>query len=221
LENKKSGIIAKYTYRRVSVHIAHLLALKTQITPNQVTAIRLILSFIAIPFLVSGRSFYLILGGSIVAVSFVLDYVDGDLARLKNLESGKGELFDVVSDRIITIISIFSLSLGLFRNTNNIFDLLSGATVIALLYMSEVIDITLERTCSSSLREKFNSELEFVGRLFGRFGFEDIIYYFGEDFLYSLIIIGCIFNLAHVILPLLILHYSIVELSSLFRILRS
>ena len=218
---RKNGIIAKHIYRRVSAHVVRFLVLKTQITPNQVTAVRLILSFIAAPFLVIGKHFYLLVGGVIVAAAFILDYVDGDLARLKNLESEKGKLFDVVSDRIIIIVSILSLSLGLFRNTKNIFDLLCGATIISLFYISEVIDALLERMYASSLRETFSSEIELVNKLFRRLFFENNVYYFGEDFLYSLIIIGCIFNLIRLILLLLIFYSSIIVSSCLFKILQN
>jgi phosphatidylglycerophosphate synthase len=181
--------------------------------------VRTILSFIAAPFFILGTHFNLLVGGVIVAAAFILDYVDGDLARLKNLESKKGRFFDVVSDRIMIILSIFTLSLGLFRNANNILDLVFGTIVISLLYISELIDTLLEQISARSLRETFNSELEFVSRLFRHFSSGNV-YYFGEDFVYSLIIIGCIFNMAHVILILLIVYLSSITFASLYKIMR-
>ena len=217
---RKSGIIAKYAYRKVSVHVARFLAVKTQITPNQVTASSLILSFVAAPFLVTGKHFHLLVGGIIVAAAFTLDYVDGDLARLKNLESKRGWFFDVVSDRISIIVSILSLSVGLFGNTKNFFDLLCGAIVISLFYLSDVTDAWLEKIYGSTLQKTYGSEIELVNKLLRRFGLEINVYYFGEDFLYSLIIIGCVLNLVRFTLLLLIFSTSVLLTSCLYKVLK-
>ena len=219
-EIKKEGIIAKYTYRKISSKIARFLASKTRITPNQVTAIRLILTFIAIPFLSLGERFYFQIGGVIVTLAFILDYVDGDLARQQNSTSMKGKFFDVVFDRLSIILSISSMSVGLFRNTMNPFNLFHGAIVISLFYLSDIIDVWLDKTFANSLQGIYRSEIDVFNKLLGRFRVSNV-YYFGEDSYYSLIIIGCIFNATHVIFSLLTIGFSVSLTISLFKVAKS
>jgi phosphatidylglycerophosphate synthase len=217
---RKSGIIAKYAYKRISIRVASFLAIKTRITPNQVTALSLILSLVAAPFLVSDRYFHQLSGGVILAAAFTLDYVDGDLARLKNLKSKEGEFFDVVSDRISIIVSILSLSIGLFGNSKNFLDLLLGVMVISLFYISDVADALLEKIYGGTLQKTYSFEIGLVNRLLRRLGLEINVYYFGEDFLYSLIIIGCVLNQVRLMLLLFTFSTSFLLTSCLYKVLK-
>ena len=222
MQNRKSGLIANLTFRRLSHYIVRFLR-NTQITPNQITAFRLILAFSAAPFLIIGKEAYLLLGGIISAASFTFDYVDGDLARQKQLESKTGQLLDVLFDRITIIILVFSLSLGLFRNTMTLFDLLLGIMIISLLYMSEIIDTLLEKIFHSSFRDMYRLEIDSVTGFLRRLGFESEqtnVYLFGEDFLYSLIIIGIVLNVVRYALLLLLLYTSGLVLLSIIKILK-
>jgi len=78
-----------------SKYITYYIANNTKITPNQITFLSAILSLIA------GILFYndyYILGAILFQIGYILDIVDGSLARVKNMQSRFGAFFDVFTD---------------------------------------------------------------------------------------------------------------------------
>ena len=82
--------------RRVSVPVARALA-HTPLTPNQVSVIAFAMACGALALLAIGRN---IEAGMLIQASSIVDGVDGDLARAKNMASKFGGLFDAVLDRL-------------------------------------------------------------------------------------------------------------------------
>ena len=89
------GPVSRYLNRRVSVPIARVLA-HTPLTPNQVSVAACAMAFGALWLLAVGRN---IEAGVLIQASSIVDGVDGDLARAKNMASKFGGLFDAVLDR--------------------------------------------------------------------------------------------------------------------------
>jgi len=78
-----------------SKYITYYIANNTKITPNQITFLSAILSLIA------GILFYndyYVLGAILFQIGYILDIVDGSLARVKNMQSRFGAFFDVFTD---------------------------------------------------------------------------------------------------------------------------
>ncbi len=76
-------------------YITYFLVNKTEITPNQVTTISFLLAIF------SGIAFnfqYFITGAILYQLSYILDIVDGSIARSKNLSSKIGAFYDVFTD---------------------------------------------------------------------------------------------------------------------------
>ncbi len=76
-------------------YITFYLANRSKVSPNQIT----LLSFIFAVF--AGVSFFYnsyISGAVLYQISYILDIVDGSLARVKNLSSKLGAFFDVFTD---------------------------------------------------------------------------------------------------------------------------
>ncbi|GGK30225.1 CDP-alcohol phosphatidyltransferase [Caldalkalibacillus thermarum] len=91
----KDGLISRHLNRKVSLQITKRLA-STPVTPNQVTVASFIVS------LASALSFaagFPLVGGLLAQFSSILDGVDGELARLKFLQSQYGGLVDAILDR--------------------------------------------------------------------------------------------------------------------------
>ncbi len=96
------GIVSRYLNRPLSRPTARMLT-RTPVTPNGVTAFTLLLAVATGVMLAAGWN---VAGGiSIQAVS-VIDGVDGELARLRNLATRFGAVFDAVSDRYADAIMI-------------------------------------------------------------------------------------------------------------------
>ena len=99
------GIVSKYLNRRLSRPIAQLLK-RTFITPNQVSVVALLMA------LGSAALFYYdqnIWAGALVQASSIVDGVDGDLARAKDMASRFGGFFDALLDRYADVFVLTGL----------------------------------------------------------------------------------------------------------------
>ena len=95
----------------------------TKITPNQVTIFRAVFNILALVFFIAGDYLSLILAFCAFQINEILDHVDGDLARHKNMQSRKGLFLEYLVDVPgSTVCGLFGLSvtIGIYRNTNDI-----------------------------------------------------------------------------------------------------
>lgn len=78
--------------------VTRLLAKKRWLTPDEVTIVSLVLGLMTGLFFAVGDRWALVTGGLLYYVSFVLDCVDGKLARTLNVSSPRGHALDAMSD---------------------------------------------------------------------------------------------------------------------------
>lgn len=76
------------------------------LTPNQYTALTIILAFIAFLFLIKARIIFALF--LFIFASF-LDFVDGAVARYKNLATKFGAYFDTIADRFVEFFLLFGI----------------------------------------------------------------------------------------------------------------
>lgn len=108
------GLLARIIDRRLSWRISRRLA-RTRITPNQVTLTNTALGFL-IALMFAMPSYWLRLGaGLLFLVSVTLDGVDGELARLKMVESESGRRLDVLTDNLVEVAIFVGLMVGCYR----------------------------------------------------------------------------------------------------------
>lgn len=89
------GIVSRYLNRPLSRPAARALV-NTSVTPNAITAFTLLLALATGAMLAAGWN---IAGGVAIQAVSVIDGVDGELARLRNLATRFGAVFDAVTDR--------------------------------------------------------------------------------------------------------------------------
>lgn len=89
------GIVSRYLNRPLSRPLARVLRW-TPLTPNTVTSFTLLLALASGVAIAAGWN---IAGGIAIQAVSVLDGVDGELARLKNMATRFGGVFDAVTDR--------------------------------------------------------------------------------------------------------------------------
>lgn len=82
----------------VAIPVTKLLAKRRWLTPDEVTIISLVLGLLTGLFFAVGDRWALIVGGLVYYVSFVLDCVDGKLARSLDVSSPRGHALDAMSD---------------------------------------------------------------------------------------------------------------------------
>ena len=108
------ALMARVVDRRLSWRLSLRLA-RTHVTPNQVTIINTALGLGCAALLAS--TFYLLrlCGALLFLLSITLDGVDGELARLRMLESRFGKRLDVITDNVVHVAVFVGIAVGCYR----------------------------------------------------------------------------------------------------------
>ena len=139
---QKNGIIGVFTRRYISSNITKLLV-KTPLKPNHITFLSLMFGLTGCYLLSTGQPNLLIASGIFIFLSKILDGVDGEVARLKNLVSKRGGWLDGISDRFKENVLFFCLALGLYNQSGDIKSFIYGFVAIIAIHM---LSIVLEHT---------------------------------------------------------------------------
>lgn len=119
--------------RKVTRHVSRQLTrwfLPTSLTPNQITALSFLLGLGSAWLFLQANYWIGVAGAMLLLVSAWIDCTDGEIARLKFMESKWGGFFDIVSDNIVHWAVFFSMGWGLYHSTGReIFKLLGGLAV--------------------------------------------------------------------------------------------
>jgi len=112
------ALMARVVDRRLSWRLSLRLA-RTHITPNQVTIINTALGLGCAALLASTFYWLRLCGALLFLLSITLDGVDGELARLRMLESRFGERLDVISDNVVHVAVFVGIAVGCYRLSNS------------------------------------------------------------------------------------------------------
>lgn len=111
LRKNTDGPISRIFNRPISIKISELL-LKTKMTPNQISLISFIVSFLGALFFYFGDYVFLVVGGLLVHLSSIIDDCGGEVSQLKLSESKYGDWLDTVLDRYADAIIILGMIHG-------------------------------------------------------------------------------------------------------------
>ena len=119
--------------------------LRTSVTPNHLTTLRLVTGITASALIASGTPAATNLGSGIFVASIVLDRADGDLARQTNQQSNKGHRYDLLADGLCNSMIFLALGYALHGSSYGPFALVMG--IIAGLSVAGILAfaILLER----------------------------------------------------------------------------
>jgi phosphatidylglycerophosphate synthase len=93
--------------------------ISTPLTPNQITAASLAVGLLAAACFLPESFAWSLLGWLLFESSYVLDCVDGEIARLKMQESPLGAWIDSMADNVVQAAILFVLSVRLQRSTGH------------------------------------------------------------------------------------------------------
>jgi hypothetical protein len=114
---------------------------KTRITPNQVTLAAFFVAAASIVMIALWPGYLGLVAGVVVfEFSYVLDCVDGMLARLRGTQSTVGHLFDFLMDEIKAFAMLGAVSIRLWRQTHDDRFLVLG--VVGLVCLASGIALT-------------------------------------------------------------------------------
>ncbi len=109
LVKKADGIISRNINRKISLSLTRQL-MRTKVTPNQVTAVVLLVGILSGPIIVYFGGYWgLVAGGLLYYSSSVLDGCDGELSRLRFQGSPLGAWLDTVVDDTVGLSYILGL----------------------------------------------------------------------------------------------------------------
>lgn len=114
LTRNGDGLTAFLINRPISLSISKIL-LKTPATPNHVTFFNLLLGIYAGFMLASGEAMGIAIGALLMQMVSIFDGIDGELARMKLLQSPIGAWFDTVSDDVVRIATIVGLGVSCYK----------------------------------------------------------------------------------------------------------
>lgn len=144
MKKERENALAKVTYRLISEPIALLLS-KISVTPNQVSFMSVVSSIVAGAFFSLGEWSYLAIGYIFLQLTYLLDHVDGNLARYTGKSSEFGRWVDEITNKLHKFFFVLGVSVGLFRMTNNAFYLILGSVAMFNWFFSAYISETKTR----------------------------------------------------------------------------
>ena len=118
LLEQTEGWVAKHFNKRISFPITRWL-MGTSITPNQITTVNLMLGIVAAWGVASVSWGWRVVGACLMQLSSILDGCDGEVARLKSMQSKTGAWFDTVADDCVNDLFFVALFVGLVRTTGD------------------------------------------------------------------------------------------------------
>ena len=111
LIKQREGFMSRHFERRISLAITRRLV-RTSITPNAMTAISAAVGLAAAPFFLSTEPAWQLSGALLFLTHSILDGCDGEIARLKFLQSRYGAVLDFWGDNLVHVAIFACIGLG-------------------------------------------------------------------------------------------------------------
>jgi 1L-myo-inositol 1-phosphate cytidylyltransferase / CDP-L-myo-inositol myo-inositolphosphotransferase len=171
-----SPIIDRYIIRKISGFISGFL-IRTTVTPNQVTVISLILGIISGAFFSLGEYTYTITAGLLYFLSTVFDQCDGEVARLKHMETEFGWKLDIIVDAIVNAVIVIGITIAAYMKMGSVLVIIAGffamtGISISLLLTTYFSHDSKKDTGTKEMLDKLNN----------------------KDFFYIIMLLSVIFN---------------------------
>ncbi len=123
----------------LSIRLTWLVANYTRLTPNAVTLMTIPFTLASAACFFTGDPVYLVVGAILYEFGFLLDTVDGKLARLLDKGSRLGAFLDVYLDTIGVFINLTALVVGQYRVHGDVRFLIIGM-VYLFLHMAQLLN---------------------------------------------------------------------------------
>jgi phosphatidylglycerophosphate synthase len=202
------GVVSRHLNRPMSRLVSRFI-LHSPITPNQWTLLILLLAVAAFAFLSRGTYLGFVIGAIFYQLHSILDGCDGEIARIKYLDSKRGPGIDALGDLIALLLFVAGLTVGLFHYANGgvrwLF-LAEGAVAFVLIalrlgrHTRELLSRGMDAVRSSEHGELLRESGEhYFGRTLHRFA----IAMTGRDVVFLLFLVLALAGIAPVIMHLL------------------
>jgi phosphatidylglycerophosphate synthase len=125
LESSADGWVDRYLNRKLSARFSRGFV-RTPLTPNQVSLIALAIGLLAAFSFAHGGWLSGVVGAMLLQLSAVIDCCDGEVARLKFLESTSGYYLDIACDNIVHVAVFAGIAWSSYQDLGRTYVLLLG-----------------------------------------------------------------------------------------------
>jgi len=133
LIKQREGFMSRHFERKISLAITRRLAM-TRVTPDFMTVVSVLIGLAGATFFLSSSPAYQLVGALLFLAHSILDGCDGELARLKFMESPHGAILDFWGDNVVHVGVFACMAVGLSYAQDATWPLALGAiTVVATL----------------------------------------------------------------------------------------
>ncbi|MFD3493639.1 CDP-alcohol phosphatidyltransferase family protein [Streptomyces sp. NPDC058690] len=147
----------------VATPLVRFVARRTRITPNQITWGALLLGLVAAACFVKGDWYWLIAGALLYHLSFILDCMDGKVARLTGQGSVFGAWLDYIFDRIRVMACAVALMAGQYYRTGEMIYVWLAAVVVFLDGLRYINSLEIFKT-RHTMRKQIKSRIRSARR---------------------------------------------------------
>lgn len=145
LENPHDGLVDTYLNRRYSRLLTRLF-LRTPLTPNQITILSFLTGLLGASCFLFGSYGGSVIGALLLQFSTILDCVDGEVARVKMLESPLGEWLDITLDTVVHIAIFLGIGVAVWKQDGLAAAPLLGGMLAAAAFISFPLVTRAEKT---------------------------------------------------------------------------
>ena len=149
----KADWYGRFFVWKISAPITYLLV-RTPISANQITVIQEIIGTIGAIMLAVPSIKIMLMGIFLIQFGFILDCVDGEVARYKGQSSVRGVFLDLIGHQIVIPFYIFFTSLGVFVRTGQLDALIVG--FLGALFIIPTERLALLSVINSMVEKKGN-----------------------------------------------------------------
>ncbi|GEM_PF-1921997 len=128
--------------------------LKTNITPNQITIFWVLLQIVASALLLFGVYWINVIAVLLYTFAMLLDYVDGQIARIKGIKTYKGIYLEELGIYFGNPIFFLCLGIGLYRTTHMLLYLILGGLAALFQLYNKAAVVHPEAYKDPAFREK-------------------------------------------------------------------
>ena len=129
---RTDGLVDRYFNRKCSRHLPKLF-LKTPLTPNAITLLAMSIGLAAAAAFAYGGYAIGMLGALLFQLSSIVDCCDGEVARIKHLESHFGDRLDVLADNVVHVAIVVGIAWTAYRDEGSIYLVLGVVAATGML----------------------------------------------------------------------------------------
>jgi phosphatidylglycerophosphate synthase len=174
------------------------------ITPNRLTMLSFALTLLSALLILGASAKHLILAGIVLQIAYIIDCMDGQLARYRNISSKLGSLLDKWSDFVKFPFVIVALSIQASKDQPTTTPVILGLIAIFLISYQPYLKLIAFRECAIKPWDLLSSS-DFVPKNLRFFLFEEAQWYL-------LVSICLFFNKAMLALVILVVTQGIIAL---------